>query len=67
MQLDSATSPDEIDEIIDLPGSASILNCSGWSIIEPVNLGNRYRLIGCLIREEVISKRETNLKAFFVG
>ena len=67
MQLDNATSMDEIDQIIDLPESAAILNCSGWSIVEPVTMGNRYRLIECLIKEEVISKRETNLKAFFRG
>ncbi len=65
--MDNATNTDEVDEIIDLPANSTIINASGWSSIEPVTHANRYRLIQNLIGEEVILKRERNMKAFFCG
>ena len=56
-----------MDEVIDQPTNLSIINSSGWSPIEPVTHANRYRLIQCLITEEVIMKREKNMNAFFKG
>lgn len=67
LQLDNAADTDEIDDIMDQPTSLSIINSSGWSHVEPVTHANRYRLIQCLITEEVISKREKNMNAFFRG
>ncbi len=33
----------------------------------PVTHANRYQLIQCLVQDEVITKRESNMKAFFRG
>lgn len=67
LQLDNAANTDEVDDVIDVPANAAIINSSGWSIAEPITHANRYCLIQSLIREEVISKRESNMKAFFCG
>ena len=65
--MDNAASTDEVDDIVDVPTNAAIINSSGWSPIEPITHANRYQLIQCLIGEEVILKREKNMKAFFHG
>ena len=66
-QLDNAVNTDEVDEIIDIPVNSSIIKTSGWSIIEPITHANRYQLIQYLVQDEVITKRESNIKAFFNG
>ena len=50
-----------------IPVNSSIIKTSGWSIIEPITHANRYQLIQCLVQDEVITKRESNIKAFFNG
>ena len=41
LQLDNATTDDEVDEICDLPASYFIISSSGWSITEPVTHSSR--------------------------
>ena len=44
-----------------------ILNSSGWSLTKPVTLQNKSSLLQYLILDEVITKRERQLKAIRKG
>ena len=44
-----------------------ILNQSRWSIVEPITKSSKDALLQELVLEEVIIRRETNLKAFRRG
>lgn len=52
---------------MDAPASLSILNRSAWSVVEPVTTVNKSSLLQHLILEEVIIRREENLRAFVRG
>lgn len=67
LQLDKACTKDEIDALVDLPANMSIINHSGWSITEPVTIANKAVLLQQLIWEEVILRREGNIRAFKRG
>ena len=56
-----------MDKVIDEPVNLSIINSCGWSITEAITHSNRYQLIQCLIHNEVITQRESNMRAFFRG
>ena len=64
MQLDNATTDNQIDNLLDLPTNTFILNASGWSITENVTVEKKYTLIQHLLIDEVITKRRKNLQAF---
>ena len=67
MQLSDAADEEKIDQLLDKPSYSFILNNCGWSITEPVVPSNRFRFLQHLVYDEVITKRENNLKAFFRG
>lgn len=62
-----ATSDDELDQLLDDPAYSTLLNHSSWSLTDPVNRSNKHALLQQLILEEVIIRREVNLKAFRRG
>ena len=66
-QIDKASTEDDLDSVIDEPNSMSIINNSAWGITEPVTVLNKTRLLQQLILEEVIIKREHNMRAFLKG
>ena len=61
LQLDTATTDNEIDSLLDLPTN-TIINASGWSITENITV-DKYTLIQHLLIDEVI-KRQNNLQAW---
>lgn len=65
MQLDDVKTSDEVDSVLDEPASMFIINQSSWSIVEPVTVANRAALLQHLMWEEVILRRESNIKAFY--
>lgn len=67
MQLDDAKTSAEVDSVLDEPASMFIINQSSWSIVEPVTVANRAALLQHLMWEEVILRRESNIKAFMQG
>lgn len=67
LQFNKATTEDEIDAILDKPSCMMILNHSSWSILEAITKANKDVMLQQLILEEVIIRREANLKAFRRG
>ena len=67
IQLDKADAESEIDTLLENPAYIAILNNSRWSIIDAVDMSNKDALSQLLIAEEVIVRREANLKAFCRG
>ena len=67
LQLDNATTEEEIDTLFDKPSYQMILNSSRWSIIEAVDNSNKCLVQQQLILEEVLIRREANLQAFSRG
>ena len=67
LQLDVATTDDQIDTLVDLPSNTFIINASGWSITENITVEKKYTLIQHLLIDEVITKRRKNLQAFCLG
>ena len=65
--MTDASTEDEIDHLFDKPVNAAILNGYGWSIIQPIVPANKLSFLQHLIQDEVIIKRERNLKAFQRG
>ena len=58
---------DELDQLSDDRAFSTSLNHSSWRLIEHVNMGDKHALWQQLILEEVIIRREVNLKAFCGG
>ena len=67
MQIEKAQSNEEIGSIVDEPDNLAVLNGSSWNVIDPVTMRNKHSFVQRLIDEEVIVKRERNLKAFRQG
>ncbi len=67
LQMATALNEDQIDEILDKPANTYILNGCGWSLIEPITPSNKHHFLQHLMLDEVIVKRERNLKAFVRG
>ena len=53
--------------MLDVPGNLSILNNSKWGHTQAITVENKAALLQHLILEEVIVRREDNLKAFIIG
>ena len=53
--------------MLDVPGNLSILNNSRWGHTQAITVENKAALLQHLILEEVIVRREDNLKAFIIG
>lgn len=56
-----------MDELLDKPSSIMILNNSRWSVVEAIDKSNKDALLQQLIFEEVIVRREANIRAFKHG
>ena len=67
LQLNGASTEDEIDQVFDGPGNLSILNNSKWGHTKAITVENKAALLQHLILEEVIVRWEDNLKAFILG
>ncbi len=67
VQIEEAQSNEEIGSIVDEPDNLAVLNASSWNVIDPVTMRNKHSFVQRLIDEEVIVKRERNLKAFRQG
>ena len=65
--MTDASTEDEIDSIIDKPVNSCILNGCGWCITTGIVPSNKLYFLQHLLLDEVISKREKNLKAFLRG
>ena len=65
--MSDASSEDEIDQLIDQPANCYILNACGWSLTEPIVPSNKLQFLQQLMVDEVLNKRERNLKAFMCG
>ena len=66
-QFDKTVTEDEIDALLDKPSSVMILNNSRWSAVQAIDKTNKDAFLQQLILEEVIVRREANLKAFLCG
>ena len=66
-QLNDASTEDEVDDILDNPSYAYILKSCGWCITKPITLSNKMQFLQHLVQDEVIAKRERNMKAFVCG
>jgi len=53
--------------VLDTPGNLSILNTSKWGHTQAVTIENKAALLQHLILEEVIVRREDNIRAFGNG
>lgn len=56
-----------MDELLDKPSSIMILNNSRWSVVDAIDKTNKDALLQQLILEEVIVRREANIRAFKRG
>ena len=56
-----------MDDILDNPSYAYILKSCGWCITKPITLSNKMQFLQHLVQDEVIAKRERNMKAFVRG
>ena len=65
--MTDASTEDEIDRLIDKPVNVGILNGCGWCITQPIVPANKLSFLQHLIQDEVITRREHNLKAFQCG
>lgn len=61
------TTEAELDGLLDNPEFSALVNLSSWSLYEPINMANRHALLQQLVFEEVIIRREGNLKALRRG
>ena len=62
-----ASTTEEINAVIDKPVNMYIVNGCGWSITQPILPTNKLSFLQHLLLDEVIMKRERNLKAFASG
>ena len=67
MQLDEANTNEEIDAVLENSSVMAIINRSRWSITEAITKSNKSALLQQLIWEEVVLRREENLRAFRRG
>ncbi len=67
MQLSETSTNDAINQLFDDVSFSSILNHCGWSLTEPLTQRNKLQFLHHLVHEEVIMKRDRNLKAFCCG
>lgn len=65
--LNDASTEDEVDDILDNPSYAYILKSCGWCNTKPITLSNKMQFLQHLVQDEVIAKRERNMKAFVRG
>ncbi len=57
----------EIDSLLEHEKYMCLINASGWSVSTPINLPTKARLLQGLIWDEVVGKRERQLRAFRKG
>lgn len=67
IQLDSAETDEDIDSLLQQGKFMCIINTSGWSITTPINMSTKASLLQGLIWDEVVGKREQQLRAFRKG
>ena len=67
MQLDTATSQDDINDIIDDPRYMAIVNSSGWPTTKCITTISKSEFLQQLVLNEVIMKRQHAIKALCRG
>ena len=63
LQLDNATSQDDINDIIDDPRYMAIVNSSGWPTTKSITTASKSEFLQQLTLNEVILKRQHAIKA----
>ena len=66
MQMDEASTEDEVEKLLDDESMARI-NASGWSTTRPISLQSKSVLVQDLLVDEVIGKRERQIRALRKG
>lgn len=67
MQMDVATTPEAVNDIMDEPAYSSIINSCGWPSTKPITLSTKAEFIARLIHHEVIFKRSVSIASFRDG
>ena len=67
LQLDHASTVDEINTVIDDPRYAGILNSCGWPTTKCITATSKTEFLQCLVHNEVIHKRLGAIQAFCQG
>ena len=65
--MDHSTTLDQINDILDDPRYAAILNSSGWPITKCINTTTKTEFLQCLIHNEVVQKRLKSVQSFCQG
>ena len=67
MQIDQAQDDKVLNRILDDPAHMAIINSSTWPITKGISMLTKMELMQTLIIEEVITKRDVNIRAFRTG
>lgn len=65
--MDSAATNEEIDGLLEQDKYMTLVNASGWSVSTPINLSTKGALLQGLVWDEVVGKRERQVRAFRKG
>ena len=57
LQLDEASTEEDVDAILDVPEYLEIINGSGWPCTQTISISNKSEIVQGLVTEEVIRKR----------
>ena len=67
LQLDQASTQNEIDAVLDQPTFLSIVNQSSWGHVQAVTMSSKHSFLQLLIWDEVIQHRLVNIHALMKG
>ena len=67
MQIDQAQDDKVLNRILDDPAHMAIINSSTWPVTKGISMLTKMELMQTLIIEEVITKRDVNIRAFRKG
>lgn len=67
MQIDQAQDDKALNRILDDPAHMAIINSSTWPVTKGISMLTKMELMQTLIIEEVITKRDVNIRAFRKG
>lgn len=57
LQMDEASTQEDVDAILDVPEYLEVINGSGWPCTQPISISNKSEIVQGLITEEVVRKR----------
>ena len=67
LQIDAATKDTDLEEILDDSTNMAIINSSSWPVTKSIDCRSKFQLGQTLLIEEVLHKREANIRALRRG